>query len=93
MRKLAAIAILAITWGCATGPTSRSAASGCDAASAQSLVGQSASSKVADQAQRISGAGMVRWLLPGQVITMEFRADRLNLVLDGQNRIQAIRCG
>ena len=65
----------------------------CDATNAQSLVGQSASSNIAAQAQRLTGATVVRWLLPGQIVTMEYRADRLSIVLDANNRVQAIRCG
>lgn len=84
-------AILLGVSGCATAP--ESSARSCDASQAQALVGQPAGSEVAAQAQHLSGAGTVRWLHPGDIITMEFRADRLNLVLDAQNRIQSIRCG
>jgi len=65
----------------------------CDASKAQLLVGEPASSEAAAKAQQLTGAGVVRWLQPGQVVTMEYRSDRLNLVLDEANRITAIRCG
>ena len=94
MRNALALALLILGAGrCAAAPGPDAGVSGCDAAGAQSLVGRPASSAVAAEAQRLTGAGVVRWLQPGQIITMEFRADRLNLVLDGQNRIEAIRCG
>ena len=93
MRKIMSLVILAATCGCAAAPRPETGAAICDAARAQSLVGQSAGTDIAARAQRLSGAGIVRWLQPGQIVTMEFRADRLNLVLDGQNRIEAIRCG
>ena len=93
MKPLLAAAILIGVSGCATTSAPESSARSCDASRTQSLVGQSATGEVAAQAQRLSGAGMVRWLQPGQIITMEFRADRLNLVLDAQNRIESIRCG
>ena len=93
MKAVVAAAMLVGMCGCATAPAPESSARSCDAAEAQSLVGHPASIEVAAQAQRLSGAGVVRWLRPGQIITMEFRADRLNLVLDAQNKIQTIRCG
>jgi hypothetical protein len=74
-------------------PTHADPAFRCDAAPAQSLVGQPATTELAAQAQRLSGAGLVRWLQPGQIVTMEFREDRLNIELDAQNKVVAIRCG
>jgi hypothetical protein len=65
----------------------------CDAAKAQSLVGQPESAAIAEQARQQSGARTVRWLRPGQIVTMEYRDDRLNLELDSQGKIIAIRCG
>jgi hypothetical protein len=93
MKALAAAAMLIGLCSCATAPAPESSVRSCDASKAQSLVGQAASGQLAAEAQRLSGAEMVRWLQPGQIITMEFRADRLNLVLDAQNKIQSIRCG
>jgi hypothetical protein len=65
----------------------------CDANQAQALVGRPGTREIAVEAQRLSGAGAVRWLQPGQLVTMEYRADRLNIEVDAQNRIVAIRCG
>ena len=94
MRNALAVAMLIVgAGGCAAAPGPGAGMGSCDAAGAQSLVGRPASSAVAAEAQRLTGAGVVRWLQPDQIITMEFRADRLNLVLDRQNRIEAIRCG
>ena len=94
MRQIVALALLATAAGC-TSASGEPGFSGrtCDAGPAQSLVGQPASSEIAATAQKLTGAGAVRWLQPGEIITMEYRSDRLNLVLDGQNRIEAIRCG
>jgi hypothetical protein len=74
-------------------PTHANPAFTCDAAPAQSLVGRPATTELAAEAQRLSGAGIVRWLQPGQIVTMEFREDRLNIELDAQNKVVAIRCG
>jgi len=68
-------------------------ASACDASKAQSLVGQEGTEKLAAEARRLAGAATVRFLHPGQIVTMEYRFDRLNIVLDEANRVTAIRCG
>ena len=65
----------------------------CDGSSSQSLIGQVGNASVAEEARRRSGATVVRFLRPGQIVTMEYRADRLNIVLDQNGRVEAIRCG
>ena len=40
-----------------------------------------------------SGAKSIRWVPKGSVITMEFSPDRLTVLLDGSNRVEAARCG
>jgi hypothetical protein len=93
--------IFAMTIGCAPAPPEGEeppaippAHSGtCDASKAQSLVGQAATSELAAEAQRLTGADTVRWLRPGQIVTMEFREGRLNIQIDEANRVIAIRCG
>lgn len=65
----------------------------CDAEAARSLVGQAATSQIGADALRLTGARTLRWLRPGQVVTMEYRADRLNIMLDAGNGIVSINCG
>ena len=65
----------------------------CNAARAQSLIGRPASAALGAEALRLSGAGMMRWLQPGVIVTMEYREDRLNIDLDANNRVRGIRCG
>ena len=65
----------------------------CDAQPAQGLIGRPASAELAAEAQRLSGAEMVRWLQPGQAVTMEYRQGRLNIMLDKDNRVESINCG
>ena len=65
----------------------------CNAARAQHLVGRAGTAELAREALRLTGAGTMRWLKPGQVVTMEYRADRLNIDLDAQGRVKAVRCG
>jgi hypothetical protein len=65
----------------------------CNAVPAQGLAGRRASPALAAEAQRLTGARTWRWLRPGQVVTMEYRADRLNLHLDADEKVGRIVCG
>lgn len=65
----------------------------CNAQPAQSAVGQNSTASVMESARAKSGAQMARILRPGQMVTKEFDAQRLNLEVDGNGRIVAVRCG
>ena len=65
----------------------------CNAQPAQMLVGRQGGPALAQEAQRLANAAAVRWLRPGQIVTMEFRADRLNIHLDAQEKVERITCG
>ena len=68
-------------------------AAACNAQAAQSAVGQNSTSSVIESARKSSGAQMARILRPGQIITKEFDAQRLNVEVDGSGKIIAVRCG
>lgn len=65
----------------------------CQAQPAQFAVGQVADAALVEQARSRSGASRVRVIRPGQAVTMEFDAARLNLEVDSANRVLRIRCG
>lgn len=65
----------------------------CDASRASALVGRPATSELAAEAMRLTGANAARWLQPGQIVTMEYREGRLNIKLDAQNRVTGFSCG
>ena len=65
----------------------------CNAAPAQGVIGKQGTPSVIEKARVASGAAMARLLHPRQVVTLEFNAERLNLVVDGKGRITAVRCG
>jgi hypothetical protein len=65
----------------------------CNAGRVQSLVGREATSALGAEALRLSGARTIRWIPPGAMVTMDYREDRLNIELDGRNRVTQLRCG
>ena len=94
MTKLGLAALL-ITVGCAAAPAPvpvHGTGRACNDSGLQDLVGRAATSQLAAEAQRRSGAATVRWLQPGQIVTMEFREDRLNISVEN-GRVTQLRCG
>jgi hypothetical protein len=80
--------------GVASAPAGQPPAGGqCNAAPAQSFIGKDSTASVMEAARVQSGAHMARVLRPGQMITKEYNAQRLNLVVDDTGRITAVRCG
>lgn len=78
----------------ATGPVTTLPSGGeCRMVGAQFAVGQTAHAALLKEAAQRAGAQTARVLRPQQVITMEFNAQRLNLEVDGTNRVVAVRCG
>jgi LmbE family N-acetylglucosaminyl deacetylase len=73
--------------------TAGAAAAGCDAHAAQFAVGYTSTDALSDEVRRRSGARLVRLLRPGQVTTMEYSGERINLELDEGNRVTGVRCG
>jgi positive regulator of sigma E activity len=66
---------------------------GCNAEPAQRLVGEVYTPELGEEARVTAGARVERALRPGQIVTMEFRADRLSFTLDEKGRISAVSCG
>lgn len=65
----------------------------CDDVQAQWLVGKTATEADLEQARKDAKAETVRQLKPGQPVTMEFNAARLNAELDEKGAVTAVRCG
>ena len=68
-------------------------AQACDADAANGAIGETATTEVIERARNAAGAAVARTLAPGQVVTMEFRGDRLNLMVDEANVVTGVRCG
>lgn len=65
----------------------------CTAQPAQAATGKPATAGAVETARVRSGARMARVLRPNQAVTMEFNAERLNLVVDAAGVVTAVRCG
>lgn len=101
IRHLAAGGLVALSTALAGACTATAAendvpehgAGACNAAPVQDLVGRPATQELGADALRRSGARALRWIGPGQIVTMDYRTDRLNIDLDGRGRVKALRCG
>lgn len=65
----------------------------CNADLAKAVIGKSATAQVVEQARVDARADIARVLRPGQIVTMEFRAGRLNVDVNERNAITGLRCG
>ncbi len=65
----------------------------CNADGAQFAVGQPATPQLLDQARSRSGAQLARILKPHDIITLEYRSDRLNLNADDAGKVTRVNCG
>jgi hypothetical protein len=65
----------------------------CDAGKASSVVGQLPTPETQERARTHAGAEVVRALRHDQPVTEEFRANRLNLMLNAKGRIASVHCG
>jgi len=76
-----------------TSPMPPPAASACNAQGAEFAIGKMPGASVVEEARQRSGSYMARVLRPGQMVTMEFNAQRLNLDLNTACVITRVRCG
>lgn len=65
----------------------------CDVSALGDLVGKAGTSELGVEALRRSKSGTVRWIRPGMAVTMDFRQDRLDIVLDAKNLVTEFKCG
>jgi hypothetical protein len=65
----------------------------CDAGAAQWAIGKPATTDTIERVRVDSHSSVVRVLHPGQIITMEFSAERVDIRVDGNNVILAVTCG
>lgn len=57
------------------------------------FVGQQRSAQLEADLREASGAKVVQFIGPDEMVTMEYRPDRLRVQLDASGRVQSARCG
>lgn len=104
MTRWSLLPVFALAAACSSGPHHAEAVTGgsqpahpgsgqCNADAVQWAVGQPNNQANFDRVWKESGAGLVRPIAPNQAVTMDYRADRVNLHLDEKNLITRISCG
>jgi translation initiation factor IF-1 len=78
---------------CATTSPDEATAEGCGTERLGGLVGRARAAESEAEALRLSGAARLRWIRPGDVVTMDYSTTRLNAYLDNAGRIQRFTCG
>ncbi|MEN5046645.1 I78 family peptidase inhibitor [Pseudomonas koreensis] len=99
--SLGALMAVAMLAGCSTtssesakDPVATDAShSRCEAKAAEFAIGKKASPELLDQARAKAGAQNARFLKPTDMITLEYRSDRLNLNTDNNLVVTRVNCG
>ncbi|MGQ4275407.1 I78 family peptidase inhibitor [Terrihabitans sp. B22-R8] len=90
-----ALLALALLGACgpteATGEAKGAGAKTCQREAAAALVGQAAGSDA--DILRQTGAAIVRRIAPGDMVTQDFRTDRVTVTVDPAGRVTAASCG
>ena len=74
-------------------PAEPAAPGSCRSEGLRELIGRPATSELGGEAMRRSGARRLRWIRPGDVVTMDYSPERLNIHLDAGNRVERFACG
>jgi hypothetical protein len=73
------------------GPPPQSGA--CNADNARWAIGQAATDEVVERVRVDTGANVARVIGPNDMVTMEYRADRVNVKTNERGAIREITCG
>ena len=65
----------------------------CQASGAEFAVGKPVTPALIEQARKASGSQLARALGPNDVMTLEYRSERLNLNADAQGVVTRVNCG
>ncbi|MBC3272258.1 MULTISPECIES: I78 family peptidase inhibitor [Pseudomonas] len=98
---LGALMAAAMLAGCSTTSSesakdpvaSESGHSRCEATAAEFTIGKKASPQLLEEARAKAGAQNARFLKPTDMITLEYRSDRLNLNTDNNLVVTRVNCG
>lgn len=90
-RVLTAILTASIAASCST-PQAAVASDECGAARAASLVGKARSPELEAEARQMI-PGSTRWIAPGDMVTKDYRINRLNIDVDDRGIVTRVYCG
>ena len=95
LRPAILVSVILLLAACATPATHAppAVAGQCNADAAQAHVGHAASAEMVEAARKDAGADRVRTLRPGQAVTMEYLAGRLNVRVDDADVVAELTCG
>lgn len=65
----------------------------CNNAPLAQFAGRARSEALGAEILRVSGARSIQWIGHGQMVTMEYRADRVRVQLTKAGTVEAARCG
>ena len=65
----------------------------CNAQGAIAAIGRAPTADVVERARIDSGSATVRVIRPGDAVTKDLRADRLNLNVNARDAIEGVTCG
>lgn len=93
LRSIAFLLVFLVVLASGTGAINRDEQMTCDAGKVQWLIGELPDAALLERARIAAGAASVRVIADGMMVTQDYREDRLNLDLDAQGRVRAVRCG
>jgi hypothetical protein len=101
LASLGTLLAVAMLSGCSTGTTESAdpvtttdtGHSRCEAKAAEFAIGKQASPELLEQARTRAGAQNARFLQPSDMVTLEYRSDRLNLNTDASRVVIRVNCG
>ena len=97
MKTILTTAAAMVLAGCVTvSATDQPQVAGAGSCSNEGLAqftGRQASQQLGAEMLRVSGARTLQWINPGEMVTMDFRADRLRVHLTQQGQVERAICG
>lgn len=92
LRRSASAVLALALGGCVTVHPPETIA-GCRADAVQDYLGRTATASLGGELLRAANARELRWVAPGMMVTMDYRAQRLTVSYDEAMRITTISCG
>ena len=91
--RLLGLSVTALLMSACATPATPPSASACNANAIQPYVGQIATPSVVESARKAAGAQLVRALKPNDAATLDYRMERINIMVDAANTILRASCG